>query len=165
MGSKMKKYVRNGLVIFSIMALCAAALSVSVGVVQVNGTSMYPNFSNGEIILYSRLHKSIGYGDVIIFQKNSQSYVKRVFGKPGDTVSISDTGDVLVNHVPLVLDQLLLAGTTKAGDLKAPVTLRENEYFVLGDNRPVSLDSRNHELGTVLEEELVGVFLIKLTNE
>lgn len=161
----MKNYVMRGLIFIGIMVLCTAVIYLSVGIVQVNGMSMYPNFSHGEVLLYSRLHKEIAYGDIVIFKKDSSNYVKRVYGKPGDTVSISDSGVVLVNNSPLLINKLFLAGTTEAGDLKDKMILGKDEYFVLGDNRAASLDSRNHEIGTVLKEEIVGVYLLKIKNE
>lgn len=138
--------------------LCTAALYFSVGLAQVNGKSMYPNFNHGDIVLYNRLYRSIEYGDVIIFQKDDYSYVKRVFAKPGDRVSIRD-GLILVNNSPLILDGVLFLGKTEARDLKEERLLGEGEYFVLGDNRPASQDSRNKEIGMVTEKEITGVCL------
>lgn len=155
---KRKKRRRKLWFVFCTLLLCAAAFYFSVGFAQVNGKSMYPNYNHGDIVLYNRLFHSIEYGDVIIFQKDQYSYVKRVFGKPGDRVSIRD-GLILVNHSPLILDGVLFLGKTEARDLKEERVLGEGEYFVLGDNRPASQDSRNKEIGMITEKEIIGVCL------
>lgn len=147
--------------VFCIVILCASALYFSVGLAQVNGKSMYPNFNHGDIVLYNRLYGSIDYGDVVIFRKDHDSYVKRVFGKPGDRVSIRE-GLVLVNNSPLLLDGVLFLGKTEARNLKEERVLGEGEYFVLGDNRPTSQDSRNKEIGMITEKEITGVCLFAI---
>lgn len=154
-----KRRKKPYLIFLSIISLCAIIIYFSLGVAQVNGKSMYPNFNDGDILVYSRLYNKMDYGDVIIFQKDHLDYVKRVVGKPGDTISISDSGIVLVNHSPLVLDGLMVLGLTEPRELKNELVLHKDEYFVLGDNRTVSLDSRNKEIGTVLKQEIVGVYL------
>lgn len=154
-----KRRKKPYLIFLSIISLCAIIIYFSLGVAQVNGKSMYPNFKDGDILVYSRLYNKMDYGDVIIFQKDHRDYVKRVVGKPGDTISISDSGIVLVNHSPLVLDGLMVLGLTEPRELKNELVLHKDEYFVLGDNRTVSLDSRNKEIGTVLKQDIIGVYL------
>lgn len=151
---------KTWIICFCILLLCGSAFHFILGIAQVNGVSMNPNFDNGEILLYNRLDRNIQYGDVIIFQKDNKKYVKRVFGKPGDTVAVSSNGIVLVNHIPLVLDNLYVLGDTEPRDLKGELVLGRDEYFVLGDNRTVSLDSRSKDIGTVTKKEIDGVYLI-----
>lgn len=160
-----KRRKKPFLIVLPALTIAAILLFFSLGIAQVNGKSMYPNFNNGDILVYSRLFKTIDYGDVIIFQKDHRDYVKRVFGKPGDTVSITDNGVVLVNHVPLIVEGLMVIGTTEPRELKdQELVLGKDEYFVLGDNRTVSLDSRNKEIGTVTKQEIVGVYLFGIKN-
>lgn len=154
-----KRRKKPYLIFLSIISLCAIILYFILGVAQVNGKSMYPNFNDGDILVYSRLYNKMDYGDVVIFQKNHRDYVKRVVGKPGDTISISDSGIVLVNHSPLILEGLMVLGLTEPRELKNELVLHKDEYFVLGDNRTVSLDSRNKEIGTVLKQDIIGVYL------
>lgn len=156
------KIVRRPLIFVSAIVFSTVLLYFSFGIVQVSGTSMYPRFSDGEVLLYTRLYNKIGYGDIIIFKKKNRHYIKRVYGRPGDTVSVSKNGTVFVNKGPLIIDGLLIAGRTGPGDMMDDITLEEDEYFVLGDNRRTSLDSRSSELGTVKKEDITGIYLLKL---
>lgn len=105
------------------------------------GHSMLPNYDDGTFVTTSTVNRPVERGDVIVFfypvGSPSTLMMKRVVGIPGDAISISE-GLVLVNGKPEEFTRII--GPTE-GDLV--VTLNEGEYFVLGDNRPVSSDSRN----------------------
>ncbi len=118
------------------------------------GNSMQPNLETGEFLLVSRLSYRLGEperGDIIIFDypgNLSDDYVKRVIGLPGDAVSI-DGNRVIVNGVQL--DEPYIDGPTSgAGLWQVP----EGHYFVLGDNRGGSSDSRSW--GMLDEEHIIG---------
>ena len=128
----------------------------------VRGQSMEPNFENGDYLIideFSYRLKGPQRGDVIVFkfpQNTSQRYIKRIIGLPGETVQIQ-TGKVTIfakDGEPEVLNEkaYLPEYVQTAGDIRA--TLEENEYFVLGDNRAVSSDSRRW--GTVPKEDIIG---------
>jgi signal peptidase I len=128
--------------------------------VEIADSSMEPTLSNGEVWLINRMAYRIGTpqrGDIIVFRTESDNgsslHVKRVIGLPGETVQISN-GQMLINgetykgdEFPSVLDPGLAAD---------PVTLTEGEYFVLGDNRNGSEDSRYASVGNVDESMIVG---------
>lgn len=109
----------------------------------VEGASMEPNFYDKEYLIIDEISyrfQEPQRGEVIVFRnpKNTkQYYIKRVIGLPGETVEISG-GEVLVNDKPL--EEPYISDLSKQSF--APLTLTEDEYFVLGDNRPVSQDSR-----------------------
>jgi len=129
---------------------------------QVRGNSMYPNFHDQEYLLTDKISYRLSEpqrGDVIVFKapKNEQyDYIKRIVGLPGDTIKIEDC-HVFVNN--LSLDEGYLTGDicTSAGRFwqsGQSVTLSEEEYFVAGDNRPYSSDSR--DWGAVPRENIIG---------
>ncbi len=131
----------------------------------VDGPSMEQNFQNNEMILVDkisyRLREPIR-GEVVIFQapKSPQDdYIKRMIGLPGDNVEIKDN-KVYVNGK--MLDQSFLSPgittTTSVEDFK--ITVGQNEYFVLGDNRPHSSDSR--EWGTVPKQNMIGRAIVAI---
>lgn len=127
----------------------------------ISGNSMQPAIENEDTVLLNRIAYSF-HGpkrySIIAFQPNgvktSKIYVKRVIGLPGETIQIHDgkvyiNGSVLEDDVSE--DDILTAGLA-AGEL----TLGENEYFVLGDNRNNSEDSRFANVGVVKKDDIVG---------
>ena len=131
----------------------------------VRGQSMEPTFYNGDYLIIDEISYQLrdpARGETVVFKypnDPSQRYIKRVVGLPGELVEIAD-GQIAVykDGIPQVLDEsdYLSEFVRTAGDIK--VFLEENEYFVLGDNRPVSSDSRRW--GPVPEENIIGrVFL------
>lgn len=127
----------------------------------VEGSSMEPNFHNGEYLLVNKLSYRIAQphrGDVIVFHPPTSpgvNYIKRIIALPGETVEIKG-GEIFVNQAkvdePYIPSELTLVRNSQAANLKA--TLQDNEYFVLGDNRDHSSDSR--EWGNVPRENIVG---------
>lgn len=130
------------------------------------GSSMEPTLSNGEIVLFQRMNISVDYGDIITVQRDSLEHmlIKRVIGKAGDTIEIDiEQGVVYRNGV--ALNEPYIAEPTKArGHMSGPVTVKEGCYFVMGDNRMNSLDSRFDSVGLVSENEIEGKLLTVLFN-
>lgn len=124
------------------------------------GNAMESGLSNGDQILINRfvyLVQRPKQGDVIVFLPNgnekSHYYVRRVIATPGDTVLIED-GAVYVNGV--MYDEVDAASIEDAGLAEEEITLQDGEYFVLGDNRNNSEDSRNANIGNIKEEYIIG---------
>jgi signal peptidase I len=138
---------------------------------EVKGESMYPNFFDKEYVLtnligfenlgfYHATFGKLNLGDVIVFSappEPDKDYIKRVIGLPGDTVSIKN-GDVFINGKLLDESKYLKPDVkTYAGAFlkeDQPIKIPIDEYFVLGDNRMYSSDSR--EWGLVKTTEIVG---------
>ncbi len=129
---------------------------------QVKGNSMLPNFIDGEYILTDKISYRFNQpqrGDVIVFKAprdHEIDFIKRIIGLPGDTVKISET-KVYVNNE--LLPEKYLPGefvTNPGGFLHndQDITVPSNEFFVLGDNRSHSSDSR--EWGFVKKDEIIG---------
>ena len=97
-------------------------------------------------------------GDIILFEypvDEKQIYIKRIIGMPGETVQIKD-GYVYIDGERLLSDiygNELIKDPQTAAD---PITLKENEYFVMGDNRNHSMDSRDPSVGVLTKEDLIG---------
>lgn len=129
---------------------------------KVSGSSMYPTFYNGDYILTDKISYRTGqpkYGDVIVLQNpkdQSQDFIKRIIGLPGDIVMVQ-SGQVFLNGKPLT-EKYLPEGTTTRGGTFLPegtsYKVRPDEYFVMGDNREHSSDSR--EWGILTRQEIVG---------
>ena len=140
----------------------AFVIVFSVGMkVGVIGVSMEPKLYNGQEVLVNRLLyrlSSPGRGDVVAFlpngNKNSHYYIKRVVGLPGETVQIVG-GYVYINGELLVEDESY-DKIADAGIAQVEVQLGSDEFFVLGDNRNNSEDSRSGNIGPVKKETIAG---------
>ncbi|ELK44582.1 signal peptidase I [Halobacillus sp. ACCC02827] len=122
----------------------------------VEGASMDPTLQNGERVMFNKIVYYIDEpqrGDIVIIERPVKSYVKRIIGKPGDTVEIKEH-ELYVNGEKQTQDYLTDEAATATRDF-GPVDVPEGEYFVMGDNRSISKDSRNG-LGFIDEEEIIG---------
>ena len=126
--------------------------------VRVDGNSMYPTLKHGEIMIVSKMDYNFGgvpeRFDVVICHypgRGKTNFVKRVVGLPGDTVEIKD-GHLIVNGV-IYAEKFL---HERPVDDFGPVTVPEGQYFVMGDNRNNSNDSRRSEVGTLEREYIMG---------
>ena len=127
--------------------------------ILVEQNSMLPTFESGERVLLNKSaywFNDVQRGDVVVFYLESadSNYIKRVIGLPGDTVTIAN-GDVTVNGEVLVEDYI---SESTQGEFS--ITVPENKYFVLGDNRNLSVDSREESFGCITKESLLGKVII-----
>ncbi len=130
---------------------------------EVNGQSMYPNFHDKEYVLTNLIvlrFSNPKLGDVIVFKappEPDKDYIKRVIGMPGDTISL-ENGGVVLNGKPLDESKYLKPDvkTYSGAFLKEGDTIKvpSNKYFVMGDNRMESSDSR--EWGFVDKNAIIG---------
>jgi len=140
-----------------------ALVNLSTALFIVDGTSMQPNFETGQFLIVSRINYIIGspgYGDIIVFHypgDPQDDYIKRVIGLPGDMIEIRNA-NVFVNGEMLDEPYILEAcRESRCSDREWQLT--EDEYFVMGDNRNHSSDSRS--FGPVAEEFIVGEALLR----
>lgn len=133
---------------------------------QVNGSSMYPTLEDADSLIVDKLSyrfKDPERFDIIVFPyhyENNTFYIKRIIGLPGETVQIRD-GAVYINGEILDEDY----GEDKmqeSGTANEEIHLGEDEYFVLGDNRNASSDSRKSSVGNIKREEIIGRAFIRI---
>lgn len=125
------------------------------------GQSMNPTLAGGDVCLVNILAYQIGspkVGDIVSFKPNgsssARSDIKRVIAVPGQKIQIKD-GMIYIND-QVYLEKEDYPAITRAGLAQDPITLGDGEYFVLGDNRNNSEDSRNPEIGIVTSEMMEG---------
>ena len=131
----------------------------------VEGESMEPTLTDGDSVVIQRLSYYFTDPkryDVVVFPVNYDSesqektyYIKRVIGLPGETVQIID-GSVYINNEKLTDDKYSSTTINEAGIAENPLVLGDNQYFVMGDNRNMSTDSRNSYVGLVNKNDIVG---------
>lgn len=146
----------------AVMVLVAFVAVFCFGIrTSVIGMSMEPTLYNSQEILIDRFSYFIvgpQRGDVVVFlpngNENSHYYVKRVIGIPGDTISIQN-GQVMIDGLPYEEDGIY-DKMESGGIAETAITLGEDEYFVLGDNRNSSEDSRSSNVGIVMRDYIIG---------
>lgn len=163
--AKKKSSLKGYILCVAIVLIVTVALRMFVfQITEISGDSMSPTLNSGERVISSAISyyfEDVEVGDIIIFQAPDRSdkayYVKRVVAMPGDHVLI-DEGVVRVNNA--VIEENYLQDSYTEGYVDTIVP--ENEYFVLGDNRPVSHDSRNPDVSTISEESILGKAVFRI---
>lgn len=128
---------------------------------RVSGSSMETTLSDGDNLIVDKLSyrfQDPKRFDIVVFPykyKENTYYIKRIIGLPGDTVQVKD-GYTYINGELLESDIYGAEVMIEAGTASEPITLGEEEYFVLGDNRNHSLDSRDPSVGILKREDLIG---------
>lgn len=161
----MKKVLREILStsLYLLVVLCLTYLVIHfVGQrTEVSGSSMEPKLSNEDNLIVDKItykFKDPERFDIIVFPflyEEKKYYIKRIIGLPGETVYIDEQGNIYIN------DEILEEGYGKEvienpGRAYEPITLGDDEYFVMGDNRNNSSDSRDPTVGNIKRDNIIG---------
>lgn len=159
------KYERNKLrfriiiknAIYSLIVVAAIAALIAtliLPVLQIAGSSMTPTLNSGDIVVLFK-SKKLDRGDLCGFSYSNKILIKRVIGVPGDVISIDKDGTVYINGD--ILDEPYL--TEKAlgeCDIEFPYIVPQESYFLMGDHRESSIDSRSSLIGSIPNDQIVG---------
>jgi signal peptidase I len=151
--------------VFTLLSVAAVAVLIAtiwLPVLQIYGKSMTPTLKSGDLVV-SVNDKSFKQGDVIAFYYNNKVLVKRVIATSGQWVDIDDKGNVSVDGY--LIDEPYLKEEDKAygeTNIELPYQVPDGKIFVMGDQRSVSIDSRNTAVGTVGDEQIVGRLTLRI---
>lgn len=155
---KVLKSTMASLVVVAAIAVLVATLALPV--LQIKGSSMEPTLNDEEIVILLKT-SNLKRGQLCCFSYQNKYLIKRVIGVPGDKVSVFEDGTVYINgnalDEPYVLEKSL-----GECDIDFPVNVTDNHYFILGDHRSTSIDSRNSVVGMVSKEQVVGKIFFRV---
>ena len=134
---------------------------------EVNGSSMENTLDNGDNLIVDKISFRLGSPkrfDVVVFpypQNPSTYFIKRVIGLPGETVQIDSSGKIYINGQVLE-ENFGREVISNPGLAQEPIKLGEDQYFVLGDNRNNSMDSRDSRVGLISGKSMVGKAFLRI---
>lgn len=149
--------------VYTLITVAAVAVLVAtlwLPVLQIYGNSMAPTLQDGEII-FSVKTADFAQGDIVAFYYNNKILIKRIICGPGDWVNIDEDGTVYVNEVRLD-EPYLVEESLGDCNIELPYQVPDGRYFVMGDHRSTSVDSRNTAVGCVSDEQVVGRILFRV---
>ena len=147
------------------LLITAAAVAVLVAtlllpVLRIYGSSMVPSLTENDIVV-SVKGSDFKTGDIISFYYNNKILVKRVIAFPGDWVDIDDDGNIYVNN-QLLNEPYVKEKAKGECDIELPYQVPDGRFFVIGDHRATSVDSRSTTVGCISEEQIVGRIVFRV---
>ena len=147
-------------ILIVVAALAVLAATLWMPVLRVYGSSMAPTLHNGEILVSVKT-KDFSSGDIIAFYHGNKLLIKRYIAGPSDYVNVDEDGNVSVNG--MLLDEPYLAEKAYGeADIEFPYQVPDQRYYVMGDNRSVSIDSRSSIVGCIAEDQIVGKVVFRV---
>ena len=149
--------------LYTLITVAAVAVLVAtlwLPVLKIYGSSMTPTFEDGEIV-FSVKTKKMEQGDIIAFYYNNKILIKRVIAHPGEWVDMQDDGTVFVNSRELI-EPYITEKSTGDADIEFPYQVPDGKYFVMGDHRETSADSRHSTVGCISADQVVGKIVFRV---
>lgn len=155
-------------VVISAIFIIALVFTFAFRLVGVSGSSMVNTLVDGDWLIVTPYYDDPEYGDIVISTHRLESMgpiVKRVIATEGDEVNIDEEGNVFVNGEALDEDSYTVPVSRRYGDLTYPVTVPEGHVMLMGDNRPLSSDSRYSYVGFAPVDALLGKAQFRLSGD
>lgn len=158
-GKKTRRLRRRAAVFFALLLAALVVVFQFIGFAVIDGASMTPSLSEHDFLIYWKFPDEIGRGEVLLCRSegyNGQILAKRVIGLPGEVVEVDEDGRVLLDGEPYAETTAVYGASEWGSDVMFPIRVEEGCYFVLGDNRAVSIDSRQSVIGQIPREDVIG---------
>ena len=147
-------------VLLVVAALAVLVATLWMPVLRIYGTSMVPTLEDGQIVISVKT-ESFAPGDIAAFYLGNKVLVKRYIAGPGEWINLDESGNVFINGEPLD-EPYLTEKSYGQTNIELPYQVPDERYFLMGDNRDVSLDSRNTTVGCVEKEQIVGKIVFRI---
>ena len=142
-----------------VAAIAAIIATLVLPVLEIAGTSMEPTLNDGDIVLLVKTDK-LETGDLCAFYYSNKILIKRVIATPGDYLWLEEDGTVFVNGTELE-EPYLMEKALGECDIDFPYQVPENAFFMMGDQRKTSIDSRSSVIGCISTDHIIGKILCK----
>ena len=142
-----------------VAAIAAIIATLVLPVLEIAGTSMEPTLNDGDIVRLVKTDK-LETGDLCAFYYSNKILIKRVIATPGDYLWLEDDGTVFVNGTELE-EPYLTEKALGECDIDFPYQVPENAFFMMGDQRKTSIDSRSTVIGCISTDHIIGKILCK----
>lgn len=143
-----------------ILAISILAATLIMPVLEISGSSMSPILNEGEIVI-SIKNKNLNTGDIIAFYHGNKILTKRVIAKPGNWVNINKDGLVYIDG-NLLKEDYIKEKTLGSSNIEYPYQVPAEHWFVLGDDRHETIDSRNSDIGSISKENIIGKIVFRI---
>jgi len=142
-----------------VAAVSAIIATLVLPVLQIAGTSMEPSLNDGDIVILAKTDR-LETGDLCAFYYSNKILIKRVIATPGDYLWIESDGTVFVNGIELE-EPYVQEKALGECDIEFPYQVPENAFFMMGDQRETSIDSRSSVIGCISTDHTIGKILCK----
>lgn len=143
-----------------VAAIAALIATLVLPVLQITGTSMEPSLNDGDIVLLAKTD-DLEPTQLCAFYYSNKILIKRVIATPGDYIWLEEDGTVFLNGNKLD-EPYLTEPALGECDIEFPYQVPENSYFVMGDRRETSIDSRSSVIGCISDDQIIGRILCRI---
>jgi len=156
----MKKFLKALFVLCILGAIVYFVVyKYEIRIYQIDGTSMYPTFNAGELVI-SMKEDNYVRGDIVVYNLDNANIIKRIIALPSEKIAIKADGKVYINDKQLI--EKYIESETNPGEQQYPFTVEDNEFFVIGDNRLDSYDSRYFKVGAIPRNRIKGKVIFSI---
>ena len=157
---RFKRLLRSTVSALIVVAAVAALIAtLLLPVLQIAGTSMEPSLMDGDIVILIKADR-LKTGDLCAFYYSNKILIKRIIGTPGDYLWINPDGTVYLNGTELP-EPYVQEKSLGECDVEFPLQVIEKSYFVMGDQRETSIDSRSSVIGNIAQDQIIGKIICK----
>ena len=157
---RFKRLLRSTVSALIVVAAVAALIAtLLLPVLQIAGTSMEPSLMDGDIVLLMKTDR-LKTGDLCAFYYSNKILIKRIIGVPGDYLWINPDGTVYLNGTELP-EPYVQEKALGECDIEFPLQVTEKSYFMMGDQRETSIDSRSSVIGNIAQDQIIGKIICK----
>lgn len=159
--SRYSRTLRSTVAVLLVVAAVAVLVATLwMPVLRIYGTSMVPTLEDGQIVISVKT-ESFEPGDIAAFYLGNKVLVKRYIAGPGEWINLDESGNVFINGEPLD-EPYLTEKSYGQTNIELPYQVPDERYFLMGDNREASIDSRNTTVGCVEKEQIVGKIVFRI---